>query len=144
MKSPLFNPSRYAILEKPIDTRLGPSGNSTVQITGYTPHRIDLTVNAEAPCLLVLSEVFYPAGWTARIDGNPTEILKTNYVLRSVVAPRGKHEITFEFRPESFTTGLLLSRLFSGLVLIVLLGAGLWRIRARRDELTRLFRQSGS
>jgi hypothetical protein len=131
MKNPLFNPARYAIVEQPISARLGPKDASTVQITTYTPHRIDLAVNAASPCLLVLSEVYYPAGWTATIDGQPAEIHKTNYVLRSVVVPAGAHQVVFAFAPRSFAAGHLLSRISSALVLLVLLGAGVWQIKKK-------------
>lgn len=128
MKSPAFNPAKYAILETPISTPLGPVDASSVEITRYTPHRIDLTTDTTAPCLLVLSETYYPAGWTATIDGAPAEIYKTNYILRSVVVPAGRHEIRFVFEPRSFTLGLLLSRLSSAVVALVLGGAGIRRI----------------
>jgi len=129
MKGPSFNPAQYALLEKPITARLGPKTGSTAQIVTHTPHRIDVSVNAIAPCLLVLSEVYYPAGWTATVDGQPAEIHKTNYVLRSVVVPAGQHTVVFRFEPDSFATGHLLSRIASGLVLLTLLGAGGWRLR---------------
>lgn len=131
MKSPAFNPGQYAIVEKSVSTRLGPKGTSTAEVITHTPHRIDIKVNSTAACLLVLSEVFYPAGWTATIDGSPTEIYKTNYVLRSVVVPSGAHTVTFQFAPGTFTIGLLVSQITSGLVLLVLIGVAVLRIRKK-------------
>lgn len=131
MKSPVFNPAQYAIVEKTVSAQLGPKGTSTAEVTTHTPHRIDVKVNSTASCLLVLSEIYYPAGWTATIDGSPTEIYKTNYVLRSVVIPAGQHTVTFQFAPKSFTIGLLVSQITSGLVLFVLIGAAALRIRQK-------------
>ena len=129
MQSPLFNPAKYAIVEKYIDRQLGPIDSSTVQITNYTPHRIDIMVDAAAPGLLVLSEIYYPAGWEAIIDGEPAEIYKTNYVLRSIVVPAGRHDVTLEFKPASFTFGHTISRISSLVILVILIGAGACRIR---------------
>lgn len=131
LKDPGFNPGEFAILEKNPGERLGPIGGSSVEITRHTPHRIEMTVEAAAPCLLVLSEIYYPAGWSATVDGDPAEIYKTNYVLRSVIVPEGNHEVVMTFAPTSFTTGLLVSRIASTLVLAGLIAAGAMRIRKR-------------
>lgn len=131
LKDPGFSPGEYAILEKPVGAQFGPLDDSSVEITLHTPHRIEVAVEAAAPCLLVLSEVFYPAGWRAEIDGDPAEIYKTNYVLRSVIVPEGRHEVVMTFDPSSFTTGLLVSRAASALVLAGLIAAGAMRIRKR-------------
>ena len=129
MGDPGFRPGEFAILEKPVGERLGPLGNSSVEITLHTPHRIEMLVDAEAPSLLVLSEIYYPAGWQATMDGRPVEIHQTNYVLRSVAVPEGRHDVVMTFEPLSFTAGHLVSRIASTLVLAGLIAAGAMRIR---------------
>lgn len=136
MRDPGFRPGEYAIVEKPVAERLGPLGDSSVEVTLHTPHRIEMSVDAAAPCLLVLSEIYYPAGWRAEIDGDPTEIHKTNYVLRSVVVPEGRHDVVMTFEPLSFTAGHLVSRIASALVLAGLVAAGAMRIRKRLKNRT--------
>ena len=131
LNEPGFEPGEYAILEQPVREALGPLGESSVEITAHTPHRIEVAVEADAPGLLVLSEIYYPAGWSATIDGEPAEIYKTNYVLRSVAVPEGRHEVVMTFAPSSFATGLLVSRIAGTLVLAGLIAAGAMRIRKR-------------
>ncbi len=131
MKQPTFNPATVAILEEPIETSIGPVDSSEVVLTNYNPHRMDIMVDTSAPALLVLSEVYYPAGWSATIDGEPAKIHKTNYVLRSVVVPAGHHDISFVFEPASFNLGHILSQVSSFLVLLSLIGAGAWRVRKK-------------
>jgi len=68
----------------------------------------------------VFSEVFYDRGWHAYIDDTETPIIRTNYVLRGLSIPAGKHTIRFTFHPTSFYTGKTL-QLLAGLMLLLLL-----------------------
>ena len=72
---------------------------------------------------MVLSEVYYPAGWKAFVDGQETKIYKTNYILRSILLEPGKHKIEFVFKPKSFMLGVWITvSVFAVLVLLLLLG----------------------
>ena len=64
----------------------------------------------------VFSEVYYKPGWQATIDGKPATIIKTNYVLRGLAVPAGKHNITFEFKPQ----GQLLGKQYASIANIIL------------------------
>ena len=69
--------------------------------------------------LVVISEVFYPQGWEAALDGNPVEILEVNGVLRGVLLPAGTHELVLEFNPADIRTGSILT--WGSLILIVIM-----------------------
>lgn len=71
----------------------------------------------------VFSEIYYPAGWKAYIDGKEVEIVKTNYVLRGLSVPAGEHKITFEFKPSSFYSSLTIGTISSGIIWLLLIGA---------------------
>ncbi|MBT5872648.1 MAG: YfhO family protein [Candidatus Latescibacteria bacterium] len=131
LKGPEFRPSRYVILEEKLDVNLGPVEGASVVISNYAPQRIDLNVDTPGTGILVLSEIYYPAGWKATIDGDPTTILKSNYALRSVIVPAGQHSVSFVFEPTSFAVGHTLSRVASSLVLLCLLGYGTLTARRR-------------
>lgn len=64
-----------------------------------------ISVQAEGPGLLVLSEVIYP-GWQVRIDGQRAEILAYQGLLRAVDLPEGSHQVQFDFRPSSLYQGI--------------------------------------
>ena len=69
---------------------------------------------------LVLSEIYYPAGWKAFIDGKEVPILKTNYVLRGLSVPAGSHTVTLTFNPSSYTLGSTVAWITT--ILIYLIG----------------------
>jgi hypothetical protein len=80
----------------------------SVRIERYEPERIDIKVQAGAPAVLALSDLFYP-GWEATVDGKPAEILRANYLMRALAISPGAHEVRFLYRPASFRSGMAVS-----------------------------------
>ena len=58
----------------------------------------------------MFSEIYYPKGWDAYIDGKKTTYCKTNYALRGLAIPSGKHSIEFKFEPVSVSKGEQIAR----------------------------------
>jgi hypothetical protein len=135
LNAPEFDPARTAILSTELHTPIAQQESQPV-ITEYRSRRISLKTETTGPALLVLSEVYYPAGWKATIDGQETEIYRTNYVLRSVVVPAGAHEVVFRFDPAAYRTGWILSNTawsIAGLAILL----GLWQLPAIRRRVGR-------
>lgn len=130
LRSDTFDLSAKAILEEAPDFQLTPiDSTSTTDVTlkTHTPHEIKWQVQTDAPRLLVVSEVYYPAGWKAFVDEEEAPIYKTNYLLRGVPVPAGEHEITMRFEPASYRIGFWFSAGSTLLVyagIVVLLGLG--------------------
>ncbi|RYY60595.1 MAG: hypothetical protein EOO05_09335, partial [Chitinophagaceae bacterium] len=59
--------------------------------------------------------------WKAFIDGKETPIVKTNYALRGLAIPAGKHSIQFRFEPQGYMTGTKLTTVFSIILGIIVL-----------------------
>jgi uncharacterized membrane protein YfhO len=72
-----------------------------------------------------MSEIYYPRGWNAYIDGQKGEYVKTNYALRGISIPAGKHKIEFRFEPTLYKTGNLIMLIATILLYILVIG-GLW------------------
>jgi hypothetical protein len=85
--------------------------------------------NAATNQFAIFSEIYYPYGWIATVDGKETPIVRTNYLLRGINIPAGKHTIEFNFKPHSVALGNLLGFILGIVGYIVLLGGGflLWR-----------------
>jgi len=121
LDEPSWNPKTLAFLEQPLARSISHPDSSSAQVTRYTSADIAIDAYASKPALLVVSEVYYPAGWKAYIDGSETEIYKTNYVLRSVIVPAGKHTLEFRFAPESLQKGYTITEAAWGLTLVLIL-----------------------
>ncbi|HBJ77255.1 MAG TPA: hypothetical protein DDY68_05690 [Porphyromonadaceae bacterium] len=97
--------------------------NAVVSLTKYTPEYIEYESSSKEDGMVVCSEVYYPYGWNAYIDGKPCEHYRVNYILRGIDVPRGKHHIRFEFRPKSVEKGDRIA--ISCIILMYLVIAGI-------------------
>lgn len=111
MNSSQFAPAENAIVRTEQSITSTNDTTSSVEVESYGPRRIDLNVSRSEPGFMVLSEVYYPEGWRAYVDGEKTPIYKTNYVLRGIEVPDGDHEISFRFNPISHVWGVRISYL---------------------------------
>lgn len=82
------------------------------------PGLVELSVDIENGGWLIMRDVWYP-GWKASIDGESVEVYRADYIFRAVPVSSGQHEISFEYRPLSFTIGIIFSMI--GLLVIILL-----------------------
>ena len=77
----------------------------------------------------VFSEVYYKRGWRAWIDDKETPILRTNYVLRGLSVPKGRHIIRFFFRPLSYYLGRQIQWMASIIFLLMVAGTAIVILR---------------
>lgn len=86
-----------------------PDSLSKVEVTYYTGQEITIELERSTPGFLVLSEMYYPEGWVALLNGEPVDIHRTNYLLRGFQIPEGSHTLTLDFNPQSIELGSRLS-----------------------------------
>lgn len=100
-----------------------PSAEGTIKLVDYHPGYWKYTTKNSGEGLAVFSEIYYPNGFKVSIDGEPVDLLRADYILRALEVPAGEHEIVFEFKPSIYTSGTIIMRIFSILVVLMFLGS---------------------
>lgn len=96
--------------------------NGTIDLVELQPNSIKYKAKTENKKLAVFSEIWYPHGWKAFIDGEEADFIRANYLLRALPVPEGEHEIEFRFDPKSLKTGQKVALIGSLIILLVILG----------------------
>lgn len=128
-----FNPSTEAIVSGSNGLNLGPAGSersAMVPAASYKAHGFKIATRAEAPGFLVISEIWYPQGWKALVDGEETPIYRTNYALRGIVVPAGQHTVEMIYDPPEVHTGYTIS-IISLLIILGMIGGHVAMIRLK-------------
>ena len=115
LRDPRFDPRRETILEPiggndlPDDIAFAPQATADgIDYERPRPEVIRLRVDHPTRSLVVVNEVA-ARGWTARIDGRPTQIHPANLVASAIVVPAGEHVVELRYEPLSFFWGAITS-----------------------------------
>ena len=116
LKSETFNPS-----------------NASIKLVSYKPNKLTYSVQTPTNQFAVFSEIYYPHGWVAKIDGKETPIIKTDFFLRGIEVPANAKKIVFEFKPQSVAYGMKISMISSVLFVLLLLGGVFYEVKKRKS-----------
>lgn len=117
------------------DFQPGHDSSAQIKLTQYAPDYVEYDYSAKEKGTVVFSEVYYPYGWKAYIDGKPADHFRANYTLRAMNVPAGKHHIRFEFRPDTVEKWGKVSVACKYLIYLTILGVagfGIFRMVRRR------------
>jgi hypothetical protein len=98
------------------------------RLVTYERGRIVIDIDAPDAGILVINEVWAPP-WRAEVDGRPTEVFRTNYMLRGLVVPRGSHRVELVFSVPGYRVGLVAL----GISPLLLLGLRLLKSRMKKS-----------
>jgi len=112
-----LEPARVSVVEG-WTTNLTQQQPSELIVTGYRDDFYQIKYSAAADTFVRLAVPFAP-GWHAAVDGTPAAVLPVDYALSGVMVPAGQHQLTLQFRPNSFLIGAVLS--IAAMIGIVLL-----------------------
>ncbi|MGD9991827.1 MAG: YfhO family protein [Salinivirgaceae bacterium] len=126
-KLAVFDPKKEALIDKRFESQLeGLSlqidSSASIKLVNYQPNYLKYESKSSFESLAVFSEIYYPAGWTAKINGNEVPYFRTNYVLRGLRIPSGENTIEFAFHPKTYFLGEKISLASSIVLLFLLMG----------------------
>ncbi len=110
---------------KSLGLKLNYSAKGNIKLISYQPNNLVYQSETSSDEFAVFSEIYYPKGWNAYIDGQLKEHASVNYVLRGLAIPAGKHKIEFKFEPVTYTNGNNIATIGS-ILLIITIGTGLF------------------
>ncbi|MFT4603137.1 MAG: hypothetical protein ACI857_003324, partial [Arenicella sp.] len=112
------------------------SGEGSIELASYHPDKMTYTTSSTEAQLAVFSEVHYPVGWKAFVDGSEVSITRANYLLRAVEVPAGDHTVTFEYELESYAKSGTYANIGTIIVFLILI-AGLvigWKFQNEDED----------
>lgn len=120
------DPLQVALVDKRFESQISQRQWKTdslaeIKLVAYKPDRLEYTYRSSEPGVIVFSEVYYPHGWKATIDGQKAEHFRTNWILRGMEVPAGEHTISFRFEPGGYLAGRWTATICSGLLIFALL-----------------------
>lgn len=139
LQQPGFDPARQVVVEGPTAAALaGGAGGDTVSITTYAADTVVLDVQTSADGYLVLTDTYFP-GWIAQVRPageasaawQSTPVLAADEAFRAIRLAPGHWTVRFAYQPLSFRTGLVLSSVSGGVLLLLFAAAG-WGALGRR------------
>lgn len=128
-----LNPSDAALVEG-LDVSQELDEGQVIDTDFSKDSAVTLSVKSGERSFLVLSDSWYP-GWKAFVDGEETQIYRTNGVSRGIfVEGAGVHQVQFRFVPMSFYVGLGITTATMLTLVLMLYGAGLGHRKRATDH----------
>jgi len=123
-----IDPSEEAIYDPVLsgyagdDKRFEVDSSASIKKESYTCREVVYNVKTSKPACAVFSEIYYPYGWDAYIDGKPVQHFRVNYILRAMELPAGQYELKFRFEPKGFVYGTKVTLVSSFILLLLIIG----------------------
>lgn len=98
------------------------SNFASIKLTDYKVNHITYQYGSDSPSLALFSEIYYPKGWTAYVDGKVVPSIRANYVLRALNLPEGNHTVEWKFEVPNYSLMVNLTRASALLIILSLMG----------------------
>ncbi len=128
-----FNPATSAVADAKFKGVLADAKpkqpGDTIFETTYAPNKLTYHAHSAQGGVAVFSEIYFPWGWKATIDGKEAKLGRVNYVLRAMQLPAGDHTIVMTFDPDEVhqTESVAKTSVYIILLLVLLaLGWGIY------------------
>lgn len=115
-----------------------PDTLGTIHLIKNDNDEVSYVTQAKGQRFAVFSEVYYKRGWKAWVDDKQVPIIRTNYVLRGLSIPPGRHIVRMVFHPLSFYFGRQIQWMASILFLLMVAGTIIVTFQEKKHVLDRL------
>ena len=122
LRAPDFDPALQVLVSEAV-SGMTPATNATpaeATITSYAPKRITVKTRSAAPGILLLNDRWHP-DWKVTIDGQPTALLRANFLMRGVPVAAGEHTVEYRFDPPHQALWVSLAAVVVGLLMVGIL-----------------------
>jgi hypothetical protein len=110
------------------------AAGSSIEKLKYMPRELIYKANIQSQVCAVFSEIYYPKGWNAYINGTLVPHFRVNYVLRAMILEPGEYEIIFRFEPSGFFNGSKVTFASSMLLILLIIGYIVQHIRELKSK----------
>lgn len=114
-----YSENIYIEENKKIDLDFKEQMTCFIEITEYTPNKVVYRYEAGSDGILTFPEAF-DENWSVEVNGQKSQVLRTNLIFRGVAVEEGKGEIVFKYHISRLFKILLLVGLLSLIFLIIL------------------------
>ena len=108
------------------------TGEGNIKMLSCAPNKLVYSYNTSSKQFAVFSEIYYKNGWEAYVDDKKVDIIKSNYFLRGLELPKGKHTITFKFIVLKYKQANQIASISSILLLLLIGVTGFYELKKRR------------
>ncbi len=114
-----FSPTEEALLLKNDFSDRDYKTKGEIRLIAKNPNMLKFSVESASSGFVAISGSYYPKGWLAYLDGKEIPLYQTDFIIRGVEVPEGKHTLKLVFHPKTYFASL--TYLWIGNLLIILL-----------------------
>ena len=89
-----------------------------IELVEYAPNYLKYEYASPAEALCVFSEIYYPNGWRAYVDGKEVDYFAVDYILRGMVLPEGEHTVEWRFKAPNWGVATTITGIASWLIIL--------------------------
>lgn len=105
-----------------------------IALTEYRVNYLKYDYSSDDDAVAVFSEIYYPDGWTAYVDGVEAPHFRADYILRAMVLPAGGHTVEFRFEAPNFRAVSAVTIASSVMILLWVAGAAAYSYKRKKEE----------
>jgi uncharacterized membrane protein YfhO len=130
-----FKPDSVAYVVDSVNNNLlNFDAEGEVKLIEYNPNYLEFEIQTNSPQFLVVSEIYYPEGWIAKLDNKEIPIYQVNHILRGVDIQKGSRKLTFKFVPQTYYSSITFLWFGNIIILILIFVPGYFEYKKMKSE----------